>query len=166
MDFCATRAPRCISPLSKVASHAWRLFTLNSGSLSTPDRRPLIDGLTLSVGTRKGSGLVGPMAVGKSTLLKTSIRGERCRPASGTVHRAGSCGAGWCQDRQMKTLSEPRLSGCGRRLAAWSGWRRGGALLRMAAGRTGRFGSGGLCTQSAGRDGPAAAWTCARACAA
>ncbi|MBU2607361.1 MAG: ATP-binding cassette domain-containing protein [Alphaproteobacteria bacterium] len=64
-------------------------ITLNSVSLSTPDSRPLFDGLTLSVGQER-IGLVGRNGCGKSTLLNL-IAGE-VPPASGTVHRAGRVG--------------------------------------------------------------------------
>ena len=64
-------------------------ITLNSVSLTTPDARPLFDGLTLSVGQER-TGLVGRNGCGKSTLLNL-IAGD-LSPASGSVHRAGSMG--------------------------------------------------------------------------
>lgn len=63
--------------------------TLTSISLSTPDARPLFEGLTLSVG-RELTGLVGRNGCGKSTLLDV-IAGDAA-PAGGSVHRAGSVG--------------------------------------------------------------------------
>jgi ATPase subunit of ABC transporter with duplicated ATPase domains len=63
--------------------------TLTSVSLTTPDARPLFDGLTLSVGQER-IGLVGGNGCGKSTLLNL-IAGD-VSPASGSVHRAGSVG--------------------------------------------------------------------------
>ena len=47
---------------------------LDSISLSTPDGRPLFDGLTLALG-RERTGLVGRNGCGKSTLLRL-IAGE------------------------------------------------------------------------------------------
>jgi ATPase subunit of ABC transporter with duplicated ATPase domains len=64
-------------------------ITLNAVSLSTPDARPLFDGLTLSVGQER-IGLVGRNGCGKSTLLNL-IAGDAV-PASGSVHRAGTVG--------------------------------------------------------------------------
>jgi len=64
-------------------------ITLNSVSLTTPDARPLFDGLTLSVGQER-IGLVGRNGCGKSTLLNL-IAGDLA-PASGSVHRAGTVG--------------------------------------------------------------------------
>ena len=63
--------------------------TLTSISLSTPDARPLFEGLTLSVG-HEVTGLVGRNGCGKSTLLDV-IAGD-VAPASGSVHRAGRVG--------------------------------------------------------------------------
>ena len=54
---------------------------LDSISLSTPDGRPLFDGLTLALG-RERTGLVGRNGCGKSTLLRL-ISGET-EPAKGT----------------------------------------------------------------------------------
>ena len=65
------------------------LVILNSISLSTPDGRPLFDGLTLAVG-RERTGLVGRNGCGKSTLLRL-ISGE-AEPAQGTIHRSASIG--------------------------------------------------------------------------
>jgi len=65
------------------------LVILDSISLSTPDGRPLFDGLTLALG-RERTGLVGRNGCGKSTLLQL-ISGET-EPAKGTVHRSGSIG--------------------------------------------------------------------------
>jgi ATPase subunit of ABC transporter with duplicated ATPase domains len=64
-------------------------ITLTSVSLTTPDARPLFDGLTLSVGREK-VGLVGRNGCGKSTLLDLIAGGVVS--ASGHVHRAGTVG--------------------------------------------------------------------------
>jgi ATPase subunit of ABC transporter with duplicated ATPase domains len=64
-------------------------LTLDSISLSTPDGRPLFDGLTLALG-RERTGLVGRNGCGKSTLLRL-LAGE-VEPAEGSVQRAGSVG--------------------------------------------------------------------------
>ena len=66
------------------------LVILDSISLSTPDGRPLFDGLTLALG-RERTGLVGRNGCGKSTLLRL-ISGET-EPAKGNIHRSGSIGA-------------------------------------------------------------------------
>ena len=60
---------------------------LDSISLTTPDGRPLFDGLTLAIG-RERTGLVGRNGCGKSSLLR-AIGGE-AEAAGGTIHRAGS----------------------------------------------------------------------------
>jgi ATPase subunit of ABC transporter with duplicated ATPase domains len=65
------------------------LVILDSISLSTPDGRPLFDGLTLALG-RERTGLVGRNGCGKSTLLRL-ISGET-EPARGSIHRSGSIG--------------------------------------------------------------------------
>jgi ATPase subunit of ABC transporter with duplicated ATPase domains len=65
------------------------LIILDSISLSTPDGRPLFDGLTLALG-RERTGLVGRNGGGKSTLLRL-ISGET-EPAKGSIHRSGSIG--------------------------------------------------------------------------
>ena len=65
------------------------LLTLDSISLTTPDGRPLCDGLTLALGPER-TGLVGRNGSGKSTLLRV-IAGE-CEPAAGSVQRACSIG--------------------------------------------------------------------------
>jgi ATPase subunit of ABC transporter with duplicated ATPase domains len=65
------------------------LVILDSISLSTPDGRPLFDGLTLAV-ARERTGLVGRNGCGKSTLLRL-ISGE-AEPAKGTIHRSASIG--------------------------------------------------------------------------
>ncbi|HXN67314.1 MAG TPA: ATP-binding cassette domain-containing protein, partial [Bradyrhizobium sp.] len=64
-------------------------LTLDSISLTTPDGRPLFDGLTLAIG-RERTGVVGRNGCGKSTLLRV-IAGE-CEPAAGTIQRSGSVG--------------------------------------------------------------------------
>jgi ATPase subunit of ABC transporter with duplicated ATPase domains len=64
-------------------------LTLDSISLTTPDGRPLFDGLTLAIG-RERTGLVGRNGCGKSTLLR-AIAGE-IEPSRGSVQRAGSIG--------------------------------------------------------------------------
>ncbi|HWX06883.1 MAG TPA: ABC-F family ATP-binding cassette domain-containing protein [Bradyrhizobium sp.] len=64
-------------------------LTLDSISLTTPDGRPLFDGLTLAIG-RERTGVVGRNGCGKSTLLRV-IAGEH-EPASGTIQRTGSIG--------------------------------------------------------------------------
>jgi len=63
--------------------------TLTSICLSTPDSRPLFEGLTLSIG-REVTGLVGRNGCGKSTLLDV-IAGDAA-PAGGGMQRAGSVG--------------------------------------------------------------------------
>ncbi|HEX7694377.1 MAG TPA: ABC-F family ATP-binding cassette domain-containing protein [Sphingomonas sp.] len=65
------------------------LLTLDSLSLSTPDGRPLLSGLTLSFGRRR-TALVGRNGCGKSTLLR-AMAGE-VEPAAGTITRGGSVG--------------------------------------------------------------------------
>jgi ATPase subunit of ABC transporter with duplicated ATPase domains len=65
------------------------LVILDSISLSTPDGRPLFDGLTLAL-ERERTGLVGRNGCGKSTLLRL-ISGET-EPANGSIHRSGSIG--------------------------------------------------------------------------
>jgi ATPase subunit of ABC transporter with duplicated ATPase domains len=65
------------------------LVILDSISLSTPDGRPLFDGLTLALG-RERTGLVGRNGSGKSTLLRL-ISGET-EQAKGSIHRSGSIG--------------------------------------------------------------------------
>jgi ATPase subunit of ABC transporter with duplicated ATPase domains len=62
---------------------------LDSISLTTPDGRPLFDGLTLAQ-ERERTGIVGRNGSGKSTLLRL-IRGE-VEPAGGSVRRIGSIG--------------------------------------------------------------------------
>jgi ATPase subunit of ABC transporter with duplicated ATPase domains len=76
------------------------LVILDSISLTTPDGRPLFDGLTLALG-RERTGIVGRNGCGKSTLLRL-IAGET-EPASGSVHRAGSIG-------MLAQLADDRLS--------------------------------------------------------
>src|SRR4029450_11252858 len=65
------------------------LVILDSISLSTPDGRPLFDGLNLALG-RERTGLVGRNGCGKSTLLRL-ISGET-EPTKGSIHRSGSIG--------------------------------------------------------------------------
>ena len=62
---------------------------LDSICLTTPDGRPLFDGLTLALG-RERTGLVGRNGCGKSSLLRL-IAGE-IEPASGSLQRIGSIG--------------------------------------------------------------------------
>jgi ATPase subunit of ABC transporter with duplicated ATPase domains len=76
------------------------LVILDSISLTTPDRRPLFDGLTLALG-RERTGIVGRNGCGKSTLLRL-IAGET-EPAAGSVHRAGSIG-------MLAQLADDRLT--------------------------------------------------------
>jgi ATPase subunit of ABC transporter with duplicated ATPase domains len=75
-------------------------ITLDSLSLTTPDGRPLFDGLTLAIG-RERTGLVGRNGSGKSTLLR-AIAGE-VEPAAGSVQRAGSIGT-------LAQLADDRLT--------------------------------------------------------
>jgi ATPase subunit of ABC transporter with duplicated ATPase domains len=76
------------------------LVVLDSISLTTPDGRPLFDGLTLAPG-RERTGIVGRNGCGKSTLLRL-IDGE-AEPMSGSVHRAGSIG-------MLAQLADDRLT--------------------------------------------------------
>ena len=62
---------------------------LDSISLTTPDGRPLFDGLTLAQ-ERERTGLVGRNGSGKSTLLR--LIGGEVEPAGGSVQRIGSIG--------------------------------------------------------------------------
>jgi ATPase subunit of ABC transporter with duplicated ATPase domains len=64
-------------------------LTLDSLTLTAPDGRSLVDGLTLAIG-RERTGLVGRNGCGKSTLLR-AMAGE-IEPADGSVQRAGSIG--------------------------------------------------------------------------
>lgn len=61
-------------------------LTLDSLSLETPDRRPLISNLSLAVGAER-IGLVGRNGSGKSTLLR-ALAGE-IAPGSGKIVRSG-----------------------------------------------------------------------------
>ncbi len=65
------------------------LLTLDSLSLSTPDGRPLLSGLTFSFDRRR-TALVGRNGCGKSTLLR-AMAGD-VEPAAGTITRVGSVG--------------------------------------------------------------------------
>ncbi len=82
-----SRSLRAPCPFRKLSMTAF--LTLDSISLSTPDGRPLFDGLTLALG-RERTGLVGRNGCGKSTLLRL-LAGE-IEPAGGSVQRAGSIG--------------------------------------------------------------------------
>src|SRR5882672_5635944 len=62
---------------------------LDSISLTTPDGRPLFDGLTFAQ-ARERTGIVGRNGCGKSTLLRL-IAGE-IEPSTGSVMRLGSTG--------------------------------------------------------------------------
>jgi ATPase subunit of ABC transporter with duplicated ATPase domains len=73
---------------------------LDSISLTAPDGRPLLDGLTLAIG-RERTGLVGRNGSGKSTLLRL-IAGE-IEPASGSLQRLGSIG-------MLAQLADARLT--------------------------------------------------------
>jgi len=73
---------------------------LDSISLTTPDGRPLFDGLTLAIG-RERTGLVGRNGSGKSTLLRL-IEG-RIEPAGGTIQRLSSIG-------MLAQLADERLT--------------------------------------------------------
>jgi ATPase subunit of ABC transporter with duplicated ATPase domains len=73
---------------------------LDSVSLTTPDGRPLFDGLTLAIG-RERTGLVGRNGSGKSTLLRL-IEG-RIEPAGGTIQCLGSIG-------MLAQLADDRLT--------------------------------------------------------
>ncbi len=75
-------------------------LVLDSISLTTPDGRPLFDGLTLAVGNER-TGLVGRNGCGKSTLLRL-IAGE-IEPASGSLQRLGSIG-------MLAQLTDERLT--------------------------------------------------------
>ena len=86
MDFAPHAAPR--SQSISEACHACSGI-LNSISLSTPNGRPLFDGLTLAV-ARGRTGLVGCNGCGKSSLLRL-ISGE-IEPAKGSIRRTGTIG--------------------------------------------------------------------------
>ena len=73
---------------------------LDSISLTTPDGRPLFDGLTLALG-RERTGLVGRNGSGKSTLLH--LIAGRAGPAGGSVQRIGSIG-------MLAQLADERLT--------------------------------------------------------
>lgn len=75
-------------------------ITLDSLCLTTPDGRPLFDGLTLAIG-RERTGLVGRNGCGKSTLLR-AIAGE-VEPAAGSIQRSGSIGT-------LAQLADDRLT--------------------------------------------------------
>jgi ATPase subunit of ABC transporter with duplicated ATPase domains len=75
-------------------------ITLDSLCLTTPDGRPLFDGLTLAIG-RERTGLVGRNGCGKSTLLR-AIAGE-VEPAAGSIQRSGSIGT-------LTQLADDRLT--------------------------------------------------------
>ena len=62
---------------------------LDSISLTTPDGRPLFDGLTLALG-RERTGVVGRNGCGKSTLLRL-IAGD-IEPTGGSLQRVGRVG--------------------------------------------------------------------------
>ncbi|RYY38152.1 MAG: ABC-F family ATP-binding cassette domain-containing protein, partial [Sphingomonadales bacterium] len=64
-------------------------LTLDSLAAATPDRRPLFENLTMSVGAER-VGLVGRNGSGKSTLLR--IAAGETAPLSGSVARGGSVG--------------------------------------------------------------------------
>src|SRR5262245_10565546 len=76
------------------------LLLLDSISLTTPDGRPLFDGLTLAIGGER-IGLVGRNGSGKSTLLRL-IAGE-IEPAGGSLRRLGSIG-------MLAQLTDERLT--------------------------------------------------------
>ena len=71
---------------------------LDSISLTTPDGRPLFDGLTLAQAHER-TGIVGRNGSGKSTLLRL-IRGE--------VEPAGRIGAADRFDRHARELADER----------------------------------------------------------
>ncbi|KCZ92709.1 ABC-F family ATP-binding cassette domain-containing protein [Hyphomonas johnsonii] len=95
--------------------------TLTSISLSTPDARPLFDGLTLAIG-REVIGLVGRNGSGKSSLLDV-IAGD-AMPVAGTVHRGGTVGR--LEQLPDETLSVAEALGVAEGLAR---------LERLAAGQ-------------------------------
>ncbi|MES2986753.1 MAG: ABC-F family ATP-binding cassette domain-containing protein [Pseudomonadota bacterium] len=63
------------------------LLTFDSLAAATPDRRPLFENLTLSIGAER-VGLVGRNGSGKSTLLR--IAAGEVEPVAGSVARGGS----------------------------------------------------------------------------
>ena len=75
-------------------------LVLDSISLTTPDGRPLFDGLTLAIVTAR-TGCVGRNGCGKSSLLRL-IAGE-IDPASGSLQRLGSIG-------MLSQLTDERLT--------------------------------------------------------
>ena len=124
------------------------LVILDSISLTTPDGRPLFDGLTLALG-RERTGIVGRNGCGKSTLLRL-IAGE-AEPAGGSVHRAGSIG-------MLAQLADERLSvaqalGVSDGLARLRRLERGDGSLEDSDG--GRLDAARPHRGSAGRDRPA-----------
>ncbi len=79
------------------------LLTFDRLCLKTPDRSPLFDNLTLSIGAER-VGLVGRNGSGKSTLLKV-IAGTQ-KPAAGTVALSGSAGMlaqEWAPDQPVSS---------------------------------------------------------------
>lgn len=64
-------------------------LTIDSLAAAAPDRRPLFNGLSLTVGAER-IGLVGRNGSGKSTLLR--IIAGAAAPAAGTIARAGTVG--------------------------------------------------------------------------
>jgi ATPase subunit of ABC transporter with duplicated ATPase domains len=75
-------------------------ITLDSLCLTTPDGRPLFDGLTLAIGCER-TGLVGRNGCGKSTLLRAIAGGVE--PAAGSIQRSGSIGT-------LAQLADDRLT--------------------------------------------------------
>ena len=80
-------------------------LVLDSISLTTPDGRPLFDGLTLAIGNER-TGVVGRNGCGKSTLLRL-IAGE-IEPASGSLQRLGSIGMLAQLTNERLTVEEAR----------------------------------------------------------
>src|SRR5437867_3661741 len=80
-------------------------LTLDSITAATPDRRPLFDTLTLSVGAER-IGLVGRNGSGKSTLIR--IAAGEIAPVAGSVARPGAARRADQQSRHGRARRDRR----------------------------------------------------------